>query len=309
MSISLQKQGRGRDSGTPSRHGSGLRRWWYCVALGVVGLVLFGAGQPPTSAPPPAQPPAPQPRNPAGGTGIAPVGGTKVSPAPAQKASPMDTPLRLIHEAQQAYGQVQDYTCLLIKQERVNGRLPPKTVMDMKVRAQPFSVYLRWRQPRSEAGQEVCYVAGKNGGKMRVRPKGVFGTFAGFISLDPNDPRARKTSRRNITEAGIGNMIERFARAWENERRLNLTTQVKVAEYEYNRRRCTRVETIHPSNPNGHFLYYRDVVYFDQKTHLPIRLEFYDWPRQAGDPGQLVEVYSFANMRLNVGLTDDVFDH
>jgi hypothetical protein len=42
---------------------------------------------------------------------------------------------------------------------------------------------------------------------------------------------------------------------------------------------------------------------------LPIRLEFYDWPRQAGDPGQLVEVYSFANMRINIGLGDDVFDH
>ena len=64
-----------------------------------------------------------------------------------------------------------------------------------------------------------------------------------------------------------------------------------------------------PTNADGHFLYYRDVVYFDKETHLPIRLEFYDWPRQAGDPGQLLEVYSFANMRLNVGLGDDVFNH
>lgn len=270
------------------------RRWWYYGTVGVLGLVLLGAGQPPVAPPSPGQPAAPRPMESAAPTAAA--------------ASPMDAPVRLIHEAQTAYQNVRDYTCLLVKRERMNGKLPPENVIEMKVRTQPFSVYLRWLQPRSEAGQEVCYVAGKNEGKMRVHPKGMLGSFAGFVSLDPNDPRARQTSRRNITEAGIGNTIDRFARAWENEHRLGLTTQVQVAEYEYNHRRCMRVETIHPNNTNGHFLYYRDVVYFDKETHLPIRIEFYDWPRLAGDPGQLVEMYSFANMRLNVGLTDDVFN-
>ncbi|MHB1424421.1 MAG: DUF1571 domain-containing protein [Gemmataceae bacterium] len=273
------------------------RRWFYYGVISTLGLVLLGASQPPVSAPPPAQPPAPQPMPPAAAT------------APAAAASPMDEPLRLIREAQQAYQNVRDYTCLLVKRERVNGALPPDNVMEMKVRTQPFSVYLRWLQPRSEAGQEVCYVAGKNDGKMRVHPKGMLGSVAGFVSLDTNDPRVRQSSKRSITEAGIGNAIDRFSRAWENERRLNLTTQVQVAEYEYNRRRCVRVETIHPTNANGHFLYFRDVVYFDKETHLPVRLEFYDWPRQIGDTGQLVEVYSFANMKLNVGLGDEVFNH
>jgi hypothetical protein len=280
------------------------RRWWYYGIVGVLGLVFLGAGQPPISSPPSGQPTAPQAVTPAAPN--APTGQTQ---APPQQVSPMDAPLRLIREAQQAYQNVRDYTCLLIKRERMNGRLPPENVIEMKVRTQPFSIYLRWLQPRNEAGQEVCYVAGKNNGQMRVHPKGVLGSVAGFISLDPNDPRARQTSKRSITEAGIGNMIERFARAWEHERSLNLTSQVHVAEYEYNHRRCTRVEILHPDNANGQFLYYRDIIYFDKETHLPIRLEFYDWPRQAGDPGQLVEIYSFANMRTNVGLGDDVFDH
>jgi hypothetical protein len=273
---------------------AGDRRWWYLGALGVLGMVLLGAGQPPVSAPPPGPPPAPQAAPPA--------------TPPAATASPMDEPLRLIHEAQQAYQNVRDYTCLLVKRERINGALAPGDhVIEMKVRTQPFSVYLRWLQPRGDAGQEVCYVAGKNDGKMRVHPKGMLGSIAGFVSLDVNDPRVRQSSKRSITEAGIGNMIERFARAWENERGL-AETQVNVAEYLYNKRRCMRVETIHAAN-NGHFLYYRDVLYFDKETHLPIRLEFYDWPRQAGDTGQLVDVYSFANMRINVGLGDDVFNH
>jgi hypothetical protein len=280
----------------PEKHPALPRRWWFYSGVGLLGLVLLGAGQPPTSSAPPP-PSAPQPME-----NVAPQ-------AAAPAASPMDEPVRLIHEAQKAYQDVRDYTCMLIKRERMNGVLPPETVMEMKVRTKPFSVYLKWIQPRTEAGQEVCYVAGRNDGKMRVHPKGVLGTFAGFVSLDVNDPRVRRLSRRNITEAGIGNPIERFAQSWELERRDNLTNQVKVAEYEYNRRRCIRVETVHPDNANGHFLYYRDVVYFDKQTHLPIRLEFYDWPRQAGDPGQLVETYSFANMRINVGLGDEVFNH
>jgi hypothetical protein len=268
-------------------------RWWYSGVVAVLGMVLLGAGQPPPSTPL-AAPAAPRPMDP-------------TAPA-AAPTSPMDEPLRLIHEAQRAYQGVRDYTCLLIKRERMNGAMPPENVMEMKVRTQPFSVYLRWLQPRSEAGQEVCYVAGRYDGKMRVRPRGVLGTV-GFVSLDPNDPRARQTSRRSITEAGIGNTIERLARAWEHQKQHNPKAQVRVAEYEYNRRRCMRVEISHSTNPDGKLLYSRDVVYFDKETHLPIRLEFYDWPRQQGDPGQLVEVYSFANMRLNVGLGDDVFNH
>jgi hypothetical protein len=295
MSTSLAWPALSKKSVVQMRKQPRRRRAWYYSAVGVLGLVLLGAGQPPVSTPSAAQPAAPRPM--------------QLAPAAAATTSPMDEPVRLIHEAQQAYQNVRDYTCLLIKKESTNGVLPPYDhVIEMKVRTQPFSVYLRWLQPRTEAGQEVCYVAGRNDGKMRVHPKGMLGAV-GFISLDPNDPRARQTSKRSITEAGIGNMIDRFARAWENERRLNLTTQVNVAEYEYDRRRCVRVETIHPTNPGGHFLYYRDVVFFDKETHLPIRLEFYDWPRQAGDTGKLVEVYSFAKMRLNVGLGEEVFNH
>jgi hypothetical protein len=269
-------------------------RLWFSLAVAALGLVLLG-GERPSASTPPTTPSTPQPM-------------AKAAAPSATPASPMDEPIRLITEARKAYQNVRDYTCLLVKRERINGVMPAAdSVMDMRVRVQPFSVYLRWMQPRTDAGQEVCYVAGRNDGKMRVHPKGVLGAV-GFVSMDVDDPRAKQTSRRNISEAGIGNLIERFAKGWEIERRLNVT-QVSVAEYEYNRRRCTRVETIHPTNPEGKFHYYRTLLYFDKETHLPIRLECYDWPRRQGETGDLVEVYSFANMRLNVGLSDKVFNH
>jgi hypothetical protein len=276
-----------------------VRRWrlgrmWYYGVAGLLGLGVIGGAYPPGGGvPPPATPATPRP--------------TGAAATPAGAASPLDEPLRLLDLARQAYQGVQDYTCLLVKRERMNGQLPPDSLMTMQVRTRPFSVYLRWHEPRSLAGQEVCYVAGRNGDRMRVRPNGLLGV-TGFISLDPDDPRAKQTSRHSIREAGIGNLLERFGRDWGEERVLNVT-QVRTAEYEYNKRRCTRVELTRPTNPGGRILYYRTVVYFDKENHLPIRLECYDWPRGPNDPGQVVEVYSYVNLRLNVGLTDAVFDH
>src|SRR5205085_3549017 len=98
-----------------------------------------------------------------------------------------------------------------------------------------------------------------------------------------------KNSRHPITEAGIGNLIERFRKRWEMERQVNQTI-VRIAEYSYDQKACTRVETIHPTNREGNFYSYRSVVYFDKQSHLPIRVETYDWPHAGGSAqGELVE--------------------
>jgi hypothetical protein len=237
---------------------------------------------------------------------LAGVGRAQNPPAP--PANPMDVPLQLIAEAQQSYQGIADYACLFIKRERIRGQLQPENYIQMRVRTAPFSVYLYWQRPRALAGQEACYVAGRNNGMLRAHSTGFLGV-AGFVSLDPNDPRCLENSRHAITEAGIGNLIDRFGKGWEGERRLN-RTQVGLAEYKYDERRCVRVETIHPDNGGGQFHFYRSLVYFDKQTHLPIRVENYDWPRRGGDPnGDLVESYSYTGLRLNVRLPDSVFNH
>jgi hypothetical protein len=276
------------------------RRFSYYAFVGLLGVTVFAGAYPPASPPAPSVPAAPQP------TGArAPVANPPGAPAPA--ASPLDEPLRLVALAREAYKGVQDYSCRLVKRERIDGKLHPQNIMLMNVRTQPFSVYFRWQEPASLAGQEACYVAGRNGGKMRARPRGLLGAV-GFMSLDPNDPRARENNRHAITEAGIGHLIEQCASGWEQERRWG-QSQVQIAEYEYDRRRCIRVEVVHPSNPEGRFWHYRDVVYFDKENHLPVRMEAYDWPRRPGDPGDLLESYSYAGLRLNAGIPEDVFNH
>src|SRR5438105_14581093 len=106
----------------------------------------------------------------------------------------MDQPLRLLTDARQIYQRVNDYTCTLIKQERVGGQLQPENVIAMKFRKQPFSVYMKWHGPRQFVGQEVCYVHGRNNSMMRVHASGILGV-AGFVSIDPRDPKVMQHSR------------------------------------------------------------------------------------------------------------------
>jgi hypothetical protein len=59
---------------------------------------------------------------------------------------------------------------------------------------------------------------------------------------------------------------------------------------------------------NAELYCHRCVVYFDNETKLPIRAEVYDWPTRNGNPkGDLLECYSYINLKFNVGLTDATF--
>jgi hypothetical protein len=234
---------------------------------------------------------------------VPPAGGQAAQGAP----SPIDEPLRLVAAAAQSYQQVRDYTCTLIKQERIKGVLLPENVMLMKFRQQPFSVYMRWSAPQQFVGQEVCYVHGKNKNMMRVRSTGILKTF-GFVSISPQDPRALEHSKHTITEAGLGNLIGQMQQEWTRVRQ-RAKIQVRLAEYQYDRKPCTRAEIIYQERQAQDYCY-RAVVYFDKQNHLPVRMECYDWPRAGGPPdGDLLESFSYANLQLNVGLNDAHFNY
>lgn len=210
----------------------------------------------------------------------------------------------MIEEARTAYKEIKDYSCTLVKREQVKGKLQPENVIAMKIRTEPFSVYLNWLAPRDLVGQEAVYVTGRNRNMMRVNPKGVIGIF-GWQNVAVDDPRVKEHSRHLITDAGIGNMIERFGKSYAADCK-NPNVTITFADYEYEKRKCTGIETIHEDVKSGGG-FYRCLLYIDKKTHLPIRCECYDRPRIKGGEGELIEMYSFANLRLNLNLGDEAF--
>src|SRR5262249_6246609 len=156
---------------------------YYALAIGLGWAVLGNATPPPNleASTDPIQMPAPPPPAPS-------VSITAPASTAPTATSPMDEPLRLLADARQAFAGVRAYSCLFVKRERINGPLQPEQVTQMLCRNEPFAVHLKWVEPRSSAGQEVCYAAGQNQGMVRVRGAGLLGAI-GFLSLDLNDPR------------------------------------------------------------------------------------------------------------------------
>jgi hypothetical protein len=280
--------------GQPSRWSGWI---WYVGFAAFLGLAVLGS---------PAPEPVPAAETLTPKAVPEPAASETSYPMAAPAAATMEDAVRLIEAARERFALVGDYSCRLVQRERVGETLPPETAMAMRVRARPFAVHLKWLEPRSMQGQEAAYAAGRNGGKMRVRAAGLLGAV-GFVTLDVNDPRARRSSRHSITEAGLGNLIERFAAGWPNEVRHG-GTDVRIDDFLFDGRPCTRVETVHHANPDSFFLFSRSLVYFDKETQLPVRVENYDWPKRSGADAELLEEYSYLDLRLNVGLADEAFD-
>jgi len=218
------------------------------------------------------------------------------------KPSQLDQPLAWLYDAKRNYGALKDYSCTLVSEENVRGKLQDQNIIQMKVKTEPFCVYMRWLAPKQSLNQEVAFIAGKNNNKMRVKSNVLGSKIIGFMSIDPNDPRVMDHSRHTILEAGIGNMIDQNIRHWEKERQIG-KTEVRISESSYNDRKCHRIETINTERRADSYCY-RSVIYLEQNAKLPIRLEVYDWPRKGGPAeGELLERFSYVNIQFNAGMS------
>src|SRR5262245_14617488 len=202
-----------------------------------------------------------------------------------------------ISAARETFTRVRDYQCTLTKRERIDGTLQDEQVATMKVRQQPFSVNVKFTAPRSAAGKEASYVAGKYNGMLKAKSGGALG-LVGYVTMDPRDPKALRGTRHSITEAGIGNLIDQLSAAHAQE--IKRTVQITIAEVSFNRRNCVRFDVSDPG-ADGVNQQPRTLIYFDKETNLPIRYEAYD------RRGDLVECFSYTDLRFNVGLTDASF--
>jgi hypothetical protein len=211
----------------------------------------------------------------------------------------------MLSECQRRYQSVRDYTCRFTKRERIHGQLTPLTVMTMKARTHPRSIYLKFLQP--SAGREAIYIAGRHGDKLLAHDVGLTKLIAGTLSLEPTGARAMEECRHPITEAGIGPLLDRLARSWATELKRGESIFVLRDDQPVSSRRCFLIETTHPI-PQPDLMFYRVRVFIDPEVGLPIRFEAYDWPRSSDSQVDLVEEYTYGDLKVNVGLRDIDFD-
>jgi hypothetical protein len=233
-----------------------------------------------------------------------------------QQQHPLLPLLQLTEKRLQALDGIRDYTCTVVKRERIDGRLQEMQSMFVKLRHEqvrdgrvvvPLGVYVRYLSPTELAGREVIYVQGANNGKMIVRKGGP--RFAHVtLSVAPDSPAARQDSNLPITEVGFRAMLLQLLQIGRedinhDECEVKYYTGAKI-----NGRVSTVAEITHPVE-RPYFQYSKAQIFIDDQLQLPVRFVVYDWPVAQGKDPPLIEEFTVTNVSLNVGLTDYDFDH
>lgn len=199
---------------------------------------------------------------------------------------------------------IDSYECKLVKRERMGDQMGEYQYLDLKVRHQPFSVYVGFLSPHK--GQESIYIEGQNDGLLWAHPpEGE--RLIGTVSLDPTGPRAMKGNRYPITEVGILNLVRKLIQVGESDTQYGESEVKQFAGAKVNGRVCSVMQFTHPVR-RKEFVYHQARIYIDDQLSVPIRYEAYDWPAKKGGEPVLKEEYTYLDLRLNTGLSDRDFD-
>ncbi len=210
---------------------------------------------------------------------------------------------------------VQDYRCILIKQEQVEGKLQAMQFMRIKVRHEqrdgdevtvPFSVYVKFLKPARLAGREVIYVKGANNGDLIAR-RGGRRRANMTVELDPDCPLAMEGNRYPITEIGFATLVRRLIEVMEKDIEPDNCDIRRFDNAKQDGRHCTHFElSLLQKKAGAQFM--RAHVFVDEEYRLPTFYAAYDWPDTEGGKPVLLEAYTYRNIEVNVGLTDKDFD-
>ena len=193
-----------------------------------------------------------------------------------------------------------DYTCTLVKQERIKGALGKEQEVRVKFLDSPYSVLLKWVR-NAPIGDQVLYVEGKHGGNMIVRPKsGLLRMLTGgYVLRKPTGPDAMKKTLRPVSffgfRRGLRELIKVYAQARDNG-------DLKQAFGEFAEvagRKTLVLERYLPATED--YPAAKTLIYVDLEYLVPTCIEGWDWD------DRLSSRYVYKDIEFNVGLSEDDF--
>jgi hypothetical protein len=242
---------------------------------------------------------------------------SRANSLPRKEAPPLDQALQMAREGLgHIRRNIDDFTAVIVKRERINGTLGDYEYMFAKIRNRkvsdgqlqtPLGVYLVFLKPSSVKGREVIYVEGRNDNKLTAHEGGFKGRFLPTVSLQPTSGLAMRGQRYPLTDIGIENLIVKLIERGETARQYpdiecSFRQNAKIKD-----RSCTVIELTQPTKrPDLDF--HKAQIFIDDEHNIPLRYVAYDWPSHPGAPLEVIEEYTYLDVKLNVGLTAADFD-
>ena len=193
---------------TLSRFSGGRSRWigvFLSVPAGLAAVCLYMTE------------PRPVPGTPRPAASLAPVPTAPVRPVPLvwpvarlEGVPAKRLLLDLMRQVDTRLERVPGYTATFLKRERIADRLLPPQTIEMKVRNQPFAVYLKYLKPTE--GREVIYAEGEFDNHMIAHESGLARRLIPRLKVLPTSPLALAESRHPITDIGLFHLVDKLLR-------------------------------------------------------------------------------------------------
>jgi hypothetical protein len=210
--------------------------------------------------------------------------------------------LRWAQKGLPAIENLKDYSATLVRRERVHGKLSGYEYVFIKIRHQPFSVYGRFLAPTGVKGQEVIYIAGQNQGNLLAHKPRMRAT----IAIHPEGMVAMAGRRYPLTEIGLVNLVRRLVEVGRDDLHYGECEVKYITGAKVDNRSCTVIQVTHPT-PRDAFRFHIARIFVDDELKAPIHYESFNWPDEPGGSPKLIEEYTYLDLKLNNGFTDEDF--
>jgi hypothetical protein len=210
-------------------------------------------------------------------------------------------------------GAVPDYTATFVKQERVDGVLQDLQTIQLKLRQEPFSVYMKWLEGGDE-GRQVLFVQGENDEKLQVRLGGIKSRLP-VMFLEPTSATAMQESRHPITEMGLLHLASQVHKYRSRDCSLQRGVHWELLPDQKHFDRDCDCWIVEYDGPEVEPVYRKMITYVDKELALPISVRNFGWPDEgvetsdatALDEATLIEYYGYTEIRFETRLSDADF--
>ena len=206
-------------------------------------------------------------------------------------------PMQLLIDCLEKQKTVIGNTATVTKRERIDGTLREAETMFIKCRCEPLAVYFKWvKNPKKD--REALYCQGKYDNKvLGHQPLGPINIEA---KMDPNSKDALKESLRPITQASFRTGLELLVKLTSHAKAAGDLNLFCIENDTYNGRPAYCLLRKLPKKPE--YPYFFTYIYVDKEWMVPTHVAFFD------SRDNLLCSYSYADVKLNVPLTDADFD-
>ena len=228
-----------------------------------------------------------------------------VTAAPAEAAAPAAEPTMqekmedMLKKLVAKASKVTNYTVNFTKQELVKGKWGELETVLMKHQKTPHCVYMKWlKDPYKD--RETIFCKGWNKDEIKAHEGGFLKYVV--VSLDPLGSMAMKGNRHSVLEAGIHHTVELITKDFEHGKKVGGVNFEKYGEQKVRGQDSLCVKVNQTKDPKAGFYAGAAEICVSKALFLPTSVKIWDFN------GTLIEHYTYADYKVNPGLTQKDFD-